>query len=147
MVKDKVVGVIYHSSQKYAKQQKFPSSEQARIKGYLKTWNSAKMLLRVSFLSISFQKDDINPVDSVRCMAKTMARMDLFMGKGFEKLPNVWDLLSKIEERDSEVYFQGVKLSDFENAKDIVSKKRITLLGWLEIAFWSVLKGKKKVRR
>ena len=98
----------------------FPSSEQARIKGYLKTWNSAKMFLRVSFfidlltilpiLSLAFQKDDINPVDSVRCMTKTMGRIDLFMGKGFEKLPNVRDLLSKIEERDSEFYFQGVKL-------------------------------------
>ena len=81
MVKDKWGLYITHLKS-MLNDKRFPSSEQARIKGYLKTWNSAKMLLMVSFfidfltipsiLSLAFQKDDINPVDSVRCMAKTM---------------------------------------------------------------------------
>ena len=52
------------------------------------------------------------------------------MEKGFVKLPNVRDLLSNIDERDSEFYFQGVKLCDLENAKDIVSKKK-NYFAWL----------------
>ena len=52
-----------------------------------------------SALSWPFQKDDISTVESVKCMEKTLERIELFGKKNFEKLPNVRDLLSKIEEK------------------------------------------------
>ena len=81
------------------------------------------MLPRVSFfidrltipsiLSMEFQKDHINPVDSVRCISKIE----------FEKIPSVTDLLSKSVDKDCEHSFQGIKLSDLKDVKEQVASQ------------------------
>ena len=72
----------------------YNTSEQAKMKGYLKTWKRSKMILQVSFfiellnisatLSLVFQKEDINPADSLRAMNKTLDRLELLMKKDFQ---------------------------------------------------------------
>ena len=57
-------------------------------------------------------------------MEKTLDRLETFMKKDFEKLPNVRDFLSKVKETEGEYSYQDVKLSHFENVKKNVSKEK-----------------------
>lgn len=112
----------------------YTTAEKAKMRGYLHKWKTSKMIIQVCFfidlltipsiLSLSFQKEDVNPVDSIRAFEKTLDRLELFMKKDFEKLPNVREFLSKVNEIDGEYYYQGVKLNSYENDKAIVSKEK-----------------------
>ena len=82
-----------------------------------------------SILSLSFQKEDINPVESVKAFDRAAERLDLFIKKDFEKLPNVRDFLSKVKEVDGEYSYQGVKLKKFEATKSSVSKEKNQFAG------------------
>ena len=73
---------------------------------------------------MSFQKDDIIPVDSVKCMEKTLEHLELFGKKNFQELPNIWDFLSKIEEKDGKYTFQAVPLPELENVQKQAAEKK-----------------------
>ena len=68
-------------------------------------------------------------MESVKCIEKTLERIELFGKKNFEKLPNVKYLLSKIKEKDGKFSFQDVNLADFHNVKDQVSGKKNCFAG------------------
>ena len=133
MCKDKWGIYIEHLTQ-ILDDASYTAKEKAKIKGYLNKWNTPKMIIQVAFfidlltipsiLSLSFQKEDINPVESVKAFDRTVERLDLFMKKDFEKLPNVRDFLSKVKEIDGEYSYQGVKLRKFEDSKSTVSKEK-----------------------
>ena len=64
--------------EKMIEDQTIPSKDRARIKGYLKQWRRSKMLLLVSLffdllnipstLSLSFQREDLDPVQSLNAI-------------------------------------------------------------------------------
>ena len=133
MCKDKLGLYIAHLKN-IQNDESYKSSEKAKMDGYLTKWKTSKMILQVCFfidwltipsiLSLIFQKDDINPVESVKAMEKTLDRLETFMKKDFEKLTNVRDFLSNVKETEGEYSYQGVKLSNFENVKKNVSKEK-----------------------
>ena len=102
------MGRLHHTFTKYAEDESYNSAEKANIKGYLTKWKTSRMIIQVSFfidlltipsvLSLSFQKNEINPVDSIKAFEKSLDRLDTFMKKDFEKLPNVRDFLLKVQE-------------------------------------------------
>ena len=138
MCKDKWGIYIEHLTQ-ILDDESYTSKEKAKMKGYLNKWNTSKMIIQVAFfidlltipsiLSLSYQKDDVNPVESVKAFDRASERMDLFMEKDFEKLPNVRDFLSKVKEVDGEYSYQGVKLKNFETANSTVKKEKNQFAG------------------
>ena len=97
------------------------------------------MLLLVSFfidllnirstLSLSLQREDIDPVQSLNAIQKTKERLEFFASKSFEKLLNVCDLLASISHKEDGKYFLDIKLVGFDNAKSFVSIKKNEYVG------------------
>ena len=125
--------------EKMIEDQTIPSKDRARIKGYLKQWRRSKMLLLVSLffdllnipstLSLSFQREDLDPVQSLNPIQKTRVRLELFASKSFEKLPNVHDFLARISHKEDGKYFLDIKMVDYDNAKSFVSKRKNESMG------------------
>ena len=138
MCKDKWGIYIGHLT-KMLEDSTYKAKEKAKIKGYLNKWNTSKMIIQVAFfidlltipsiLSLSFQKEDVNPVESVKAFDRASERLELFIKKDFEKLPNVRDFLSKVKEDDGEYSYQGVKLRNFETAKSSIMKEKNQFAG------------------
>ena len=112
--------------------QTIPLKDRARLKGYLKQWRRPKMLLLVSLFvnplnitstwSLSFQREDLDPVQSLNAIQKTREYLELFASKSFEKLPNVRDVLARIRHKEDGKYFLDIKLVDYDNTRSVVSK-------------------------
>ena len=100
------------------------SKDKAKMKGYLKHWKSSRMPLLLalfidiltipSILSLAFQKEKIDPVQTVRALKKAKERLAQFEKKAFEKLLNVRNFLSKIKEVNGQFFYQNVELSSFD---------------------------------
>lgn len=94
------------------------SKDKAKMKGYLRHWKSSRMPLLLalfidilpipSILPLTFQKETIDPVQTVRALKKAKECLVQFEKKAFEKLLNVRNFLSKIKE----VSNRSVFLSD-----------------------------------
>ena len=110
----------------------YTAREKAKIQGYLKKWNTSKLVFEVvsfidllmipSILSLGFQKENVNPVEPVKAFDTDSKRLELFIKKDSEKLPNVRGFLSKVKEDGGEYSYQGVKLRNFETVKSASMK-------------------------
>ena len=105
----------------------YNSKEKAKITGYLRSWENSALILSVCFfidlltipsiLSLVYQKEHISPVESARSMEKTLNRLELFMKKDFDKLPNVREFLSKVAADGDQYSYQRIELKNFMKAK------------------------------
>ncbi|CAB4003716.1 zinc finger 862-like [Paramuricea clavata] len=110
------------------------SKDKAKLKGYLKRWKSSRIPLLLalfidiltipSILSLTFQKEKIDPVQTAKALNKARERLAQFEKKAFKKLPNVRNFLSKIKEVDAQFFYQNVELSSFERHKVSVESKK-----------------------
>ena len=63
-------------------------------------------------------------MQSGRALKKAKDRLVPFEKKGFEKLPNVRNFLSKIKEVNGQCFYQNVELLLFERQKVFVEEKK-----------------------
>ena len=127
-------GVYIQHLETMTEDETITSKEKAKMKGYLKRWKSSRMPLLLSLfidiltipsiLSLTFQKETIDPVQTVRAFKKVKERLVQFEKKAFEKLPNVTNFLSKIKEVNGQFFYQNVELSSFERQKVSVESKK-----------------------
>jgi hypothetical protein len=116
-------GVYIQHLETMTEDETITSKEKAKMKGYPKRWKSSRMPLLLSLfidiltipsiLSLTFQKETIDPVQTVRAFKKVKERLVQFEKKAFEKLPNVTNFLSKIKEVNGQFFYQNVELSSF----------------------------------
>ena len=128
-------GVYIQHLETMTEDETITSKDKAKMKGYLKHWKSSRMTLLLalfidiltipSILSLIFQKEKIDPVQTARALKKVKGRLAQFEKKAFEKLPNVRTFLSKIKELvNGQFFYQNVKLSSFERQKVSVESKK-----------------------
>lgn len=113
---------------------KVPSKDRSKLSGYLSRWKQGRIPLMLAFfidlldipavLSKSFQDNEIDPVYAIQALNKCKTRLELFETKQFEKLPYVKYFLSQVEERNDGSYYQGFRLSNFEQAKKTLAGKK-----------------------
>ena len=73
---------------------------------------------------MTFQREKIDPVQTVRALKKAKERLAQFEKKAFEKIPNVRNFLSKIKEVNGQFFYENVGLSSFEKQKVAVENKK-----------------------
>ena len=77
----------------------YPEKDRAKFKGYLKQWQSTKMLLHIAFyidvlepvkiLSLSLQKKEVDPVNSSNALLKTKSKFIKLEQKLVELYPSI----------------------------------------------------------
>ncbi len=127
-------GVYIQHLETMTEDETITSKDKAKMKGYLRRWNSSRMPLLLalfidmltipSILSLTFQKETIDPVQTVRALKKTKERLVQFEKRAFEKLLNVRNFLSKIKEMNGQFFYQNAELSSFERQKVSVESKK-----------------------
>ena len=117
-------GIYIQHLETMTEHESITGKDKAKMKGYLRRWKSTRMPLLLalfidiltipSILSLTFQKETIDPVQSVRALKKAKDRLVQFEKKAFEKLPNVRNFLSKIKVVNGQFFYQSVELLLFE---------------------------------
>ena len=127
-------GIYIQHLETMTEHESITGKDKAKMKGYLRRWKSTRMPLLLalfidiltipSILSLTFQKETIDPVQSVRALKKAKDRLVQFEKKAFEKLPNVRNFLSKIKVVNGQFFYQNVELLLFERQKVFVEGKK-----------------------
>ena len=104
------------------------SSDQSKLKGYLRKWKSGKLFVYCCFfvdllqpaavLSQTFQAEDVDAVTVSSAMSTVRKQLDSLRDKQVHKLQTVKHYLDKVENEE----YQGVKISGFANAIEHLSK-------------------------
>ena len=99
------------------------SSDQAKMKGYLKEWKSAKLFVYSCFfvdllqpaavLSQAFQGEDVDVVAVASALSKVKKQLNSLQGREACTLQTVRHYLGKVEANDE---YQGVRLSNLSQA-------------------------------
>ena len=123
------------------------SSDQSKLKGYLRKWKSGKLFVYCCFfvdllqpaavLSQTFQAEDVDAVTVSSAMSTVRKQLDSLQDKQVHKLQTVKHYLDKVENEE----YQGVKISGFANAIEHLSKDANSYIQLLNDAIEARLGG------
>lgn len=123
------------------------SSDQSKLKGYLRKWKSGKLFVYSCFfvdllqpaavLSQTFQSEDVDAVTVSSAMSAVKKQLHSLQHKQVHKLQTVKHYLDKVENEE----YQGVKLSGFANAIEHLSKDANSYIQLLNDAIETRLGG------
>lgn len=127
----------------------FNAADRQKFKGWLRKWQQARIpLLACLFieilspakaLSLAFQGEDVDTVNSISCIETAKKQLQRLERKNFEDLPTVKRFLQRVEEADGKFSYQNVTLLSFETAKDTARESKNMLLGRIKDAMQSRL--------
>ena len=100
-------GVYMQHLKDMSEDRSYKSDQRAKIKGYLTKWNTTNMLLNMafylailqpaSFLSLAFQKEDIDPVRAIEALLNVKKRLHKLKSKSADEFPYLSDIKKKVD--------------------------------------------------
>ena len=118
-------GVYMQPLKDMSEDRSYKSNQRAKIKGYLTKWNTTNMLLNMafylailqpaSFLSLAFQKENIDPVRAIETLLNVKKRLHKLKSKSADEFPYLSDIQKKSTfNADGYYVYQGVILKQMD---------------------------------
>ena len=113
----------------------YRATERARIKGFLKNWKTAKMLVNLCFyqdilepikrLSLCLQREGIDTVTAAEAMIKVKKQIDRLKCKNVSEYPNIKVLLSQVQRGEDNTFeYKTVTLRNLDTEIEALDRKK-----------------------
>ena len=142
-------GIYLQHLQNMTEDKSFKATDQQKFRGWLKKWRNARLpilsclfveiLSPTKSLSLAFQSEDIDPVDSISQLEKAKRQLHRLERKDYEDLPTVKRFLDKVVLVSGKYEYQNVLLHEFATAKDFAQRVKNELLQRIKVSLESRL--------
>ena len=130
----------------------YKASDRAKITGYLRQWNTPKMLASLCFyrdileparrLSLMFQKESVDTVLAAEALVTVKNRLEKLSTKSVENFPSVKSMMAKISTTDGKSKYRSLDLgSDISTQLQLLERKKAAEIQSVQNALLSRLES------